>query len=138
MAYIQYKEGSSRKFYQLPERMVIFGRGEHCDFQLLDKEISREHFAVQREENGDYAVIDLGARNGTFHNSRKLLNELDILKDGDSIHAAGHRFIFLSKLPVKTTQDIVNEVLDTVQDEGKGYRTAMLEIVSQAFGNKPS
>jgi len=138
MAYIQYKAGSARKFYQCPDRMVIFGRGEHCDFQLLDKEISREHFAIQREDNGDYAVIDLGARNGTFHNERKLLNELSILKDGDSIYAGGHRFVFLTKLPVKTTQDIVDEVLDTVQDEGKGFRTAMVEIISQASGKKSS
>ncbi len=138
MAYIQYKEGSSRKFYQLPDRMIIFGRGEHCDFQLLDKEISREHFAIQREDNGDYAVIDLGARNGTFHKGRKLFNELSILKDSDDIYAGGHRFIFLEKMPVKTTQDIVNEVLDTVQDEGKSFRTAMVEIVSQASEKKQS
>ena len=138
MAYIQYKAGSARKFYKLPDRMVIFGRVEHCDFQLLDKEISREHFAIQREDDGDYAVIDLGSRNGTFHNERKLLNELSILKDGDSNFAGGHRFIFLTKLPAKTTQDIVDEVLDTVQDEGKSFRTAMVEIVSLASGNKPS
>jgi pSer/pThr/pTyr-binding forkhead associated (FHA) protein len=138
MAYIQYKDGAARKFYQLPDRMVIFGRGEHCDFQLLDNEISREHFAIQREDNGKYAVIDLGARNGTFHNGRKLLNELGILKDGDNIYAGGHRFVFLTKLPVKTTQDIVDEALDIVQDESKGFRTAMAEIVSQVSGNNPS
>lgn len=138
MAYIQYKVNFSRKFYQLPDRMIVFGRAEHCEFQLLDNQISREHFAIHREENGEYAIIDLGARNGTFHNGRKLFNEMSILKDGDNIYAGGHRFVFLVKLPAKTTQDIVDEVLDTVQDESKGFRTAMVEIVAQASGNNPS
>ena len=134
MAYIQYKHGVAKKFYQLPGRMVIFGRGEHCDFQLLDKELSREHFAIQRAENGSYELIDLGSRNGTFHNGRKMLNELAILKDNDEIYSGGHRFVFLENIPAKTTQDFVNEVAEAVQDEGKSFRTAMTEIVAEASG----
>ncbi|MHB9138116.1 MAG: FHA domain-containing protein [Victivallaceae bacterium] len=134
MAYIQYKSGSARKFYQLPGRMVVFGRGEHCDFQILDKELSREHFAIQQAENGKYELIDLGSRNGTYHCGRKLLNELDVLKNGDEIYSGGHRFVFLEDIPAKTTQDIVNEMADAVDDDSKGFRTAMIEIVSEASG----
>jgi pSer/pThr/pTyr-binding forkhead associated (FHA) protein len=135
MAYIQYKNGSARKFYQLPDRMVIFGRGEHCDFQILDKELSREHFAIQRTDGGKYELIDLGSRNGTFHSGRKLLNELAELKNGDEIYSGGHRFVFMENLPAKTTQDIVDEVVDAVDDDSKSFRTAMIEIVSEASGN---
>lgn len=131
MAYLQYNEHGIKKFYQLTlNQMLIFGRGEHCEFQLLDAEVSREHFAISGDDNEQFMLIDLGARNGTWHNSTRLSNETALLQHNDHIVAAGHRFVFLLTLPAKKTQDIINEIAEQME-EGKGYRTALIEIIAQ-------
>jgi pSer/pThr/pTyr-binding forkhead associated (FHA) protein len=131
MPYLQYNDHGTKKFFQLtPGTMYIIGRGEHCEFQLLDSEVSREHFAVTGDDATHFTLIDLGARNHTWHNSKILNNETALLRHNDIIIAAGHRFIYLEVLPAKTTQDILNELADEM-DEGKGFRTAMLEIITE-------
>jgi adenylate cyclase len=56
---------------------------------MLDsRSVSRLHALIQRKDGGDYALVDLGSRNGSFVNNRRVtvpvvLNDKDRLTFGD-------------------------------------------------------
>lgn len=67
------------------ERTVI-GREESCDIVISDLLVSREHAEIRLLSDGRYELVDLGSRNGTFVNGRRvqraLLDELDLVAIG--------------------------------------------------------
>ncbi len=145
MPYISYTDGPAEKHYCIPEegRMVIFGREDHTDFQILrDSQISREHFGIEKDDQERFTVIDLGSANGTFLNGRRLeSNAIRFLKQGDVIRAGSQEFTFREKLPPPPpvappsgrgvgVKDVLKEL-----ERGKGYHTLMQEIVG-ARGKK--
>lgn len=48
------------------------GRGAENDLVLNDQWISRNHAILQSTETGEFLLIDLGSRNGTFVNGRRV------------------------------------------------------------------
>ena len=50
---------------------IVLGRATECDVTLTDPTISRRHAEVQAESGG-IAVRDLGSRNGTFRNGKRV------------------------------------------------------------------
>ena len=133
MPYILYDDRGIKKSFQLFEdKMVVFGREDHVDFQILkDSLISREHFAIDKDETGDFVLVELGASNGTFLNDKQLEpNSITKLKTGDRIRAGRQTFIY-SLQPAKksTTTSLVKDVLKDI--DKKDYKTLMNEIVSQ-------
>ncbi|NEQ25863.1 MAG: adenylate/guanylate cyclase domain-containing protein [Microcoleus sp. SIO2G3] len=48
------------------------GRGDDNNFVLPDRWISRNHAMLQRMEMGEFYLIDLGSRNGSFVNGRRV------------------------------------------------------------------
>ncbi len=106
MPYIQYFEGEKISYYELPaNKRIVFGRGDTADF-LVDNDalVSRSHFAIERDEHGEHDLVDLGARNGTFFNGKRLNRERVPLSDGDTIKASLQTYIFREKIPEKNIQ----------------------------------
>ncbi len=60
------------------------GRGEENDFVLDDRWISRNHAMLQSMENGEVYLIDLGSRNGSFVNGRRVSVPVT-LRSGDRL-----------------------------------------------------
>jgi adenylate cyclase len=60
------------------------GRNDDNNFVLTDRWISRNHAMVQCMETGEYYLIDLGSRNGSFLNGRRVSIPV-ILAHGDNI-----------------------------------------------------
>lgn len=138
MPYITYLEKGIRRFFKLPEKkMAIFGREEHVDFQILsDSLVSREHFGIERDENGNFVIIDLGSSNGTFLNGNKLeANEVTILKNGDKITIGRMNLEYRQRAEKTNTTDILSQVTAEYQ-KGKGYNTIMSEIISATKNKK--
>lgn len=130
MAYIQYINGIASNIYRLPDHeMAIFGRGDHCEFQLFHKKVSREHFAIEKDEDGSFILIDLGAKNSTYHNDRKLINETVVLKNNDRIRAGHFVFIYYASKPDCSTAEIMAQVANKLETEDVGFRTAMHAVV---------
>ncbi|MGF1505252.1 MAG: FHA domain-containing protein [Anaerolineae bacterium] len=77
--------GSGQQRVLRNEELVI-GRGEHNDFVIRDRRISREHTRVFRADDGIY-VEDLKSTNGTYLNGEKL-EEPHRLREGDEIQLA--------------------------------------------------
>lgn len=60
------------------------GRSDDNHFVLPDRWISRNHAMMQRTEGGEFYLIDLGSRNGTFVNGRRVTIPVT-LQNGDRI-----------------------------------------------------
>lgn len=135
MAFISIQDNDNIKVFELPEdRTFVFGRGEHVDFQIQeDSLISREHFEIDKDEKGEFIVIDLGASNGTFLNNRRLEgNSIRTLKDGDKITAGRMIFSFHVNRPViQRKRDPLAQVSDALK-KGKGYKTILSELVAKS------
>jgi adenylate cyclase len=63
------------------------GRSSDNDFVLSDHWVSRNHAMLQQTDAGDYYLVDLGSRNGTFVNGRRVtfpmhLHHLDQISFG--------------------------------------------------------
>lgn len=64
---------------------VIVGRSDMCEIRMDDKYLARQHFAIERVENG-LVVTDLGSTNGTYINGVKI-GSRTFLRSGDRIEA---------------------------------------------------
>jgi predicted component of type VI protein secretion system len=62
---------------------LLIGRAEECDIRPLSDEVSRRHCQVLKESD-HVAVEDLGSRNGTFVNGKRI-EAKTLLHDGDRL-----------------------------------------------------
>lgn len=69
------------------------GRNEDNDIQIKDRWISRNHAMLQRMDHGEFFFIDLGSRNGSFVNGRRVTIPVT-LQDGDQIVLGQSELIF--------------------------------------------
>ena len=69
-------------------RVSSVGRMPDCDLVINDANVSRRHFEVQPEPDGEWVLIDLGSTNGTRVNgnlvSRHRLTDGDVITIGAS------------------------------------------------------
>lgn len=70
------------------------GRHPGSDLLLDDVTASRRHVEFRRED-GEFVIVDVGSRNGTYVNNR--LVQSAVLKDGDEIQIGKFRLIFLAQ-----------------------------------------
>jgi hypothetical protein len=71
----------------LDQDQVIIGRGTDCDIVLPERQVSRHHVRIERDEVG-YLLCDLGSKNRTYVNGQELSDRPYRLKDGDEIQMA--------------------------------------------------
>ena len=71
---------------------VLVGRQEPCEVQAASDQVSRQHCKV-RYERGRYLLEDLGSRNGTFVNDRRV-EESALLEHGAEIRCGTYRLRF--------------------------------------------
>lgn len=87
-----YIDSDDGKFYNVSYNLVtsvIVGRSEIADLRIEDSMMSRQHFAIEKNEEV-LAVVDLDSVNGTFVNgvkigSRTFLNSGDRITAGNSV-----------------------------------------------------
>jgi pSer/pThr/pTyr-binding forkhead associated (FHA) protein len=69
------------------QESVTIGRGSDCDIVLPERQVSRHHVRIERDDKG-YLLRDLGSKNGTSVNGEEVGSEPVRLKDGDEIQVA--------------------------------------------------
>jgi adenylate cyclase len=69
------------------------GRSEHNQVVIRNDLISRNHAMLQRTDAGEYYLIDLGSRNGSFVNGRRV-SVPAALRDGDRISLGDYQLVF--------------------------------------------
>lgn len=81
-------EATGRRFPLVDGQSWAIGRGDGCAVMLDSRSVSRLHALIQRKDGGDYSLVDLGSRNGSFVNARRvslplLLHDKERLVFGD-------------------------------------------------------
>ena len=71
----------------LDQDEVIIGRGTDCAIMLPERQVSRHHARIERDDSG-YLLRDLGSKNRTYLNGQELSDRPYRLKDGDEIQIA--------------------------------------------------
>lgn len=79
---------------------VLIGRVPACDVLLVDVEVSREH-AMIVSERGRPTLVDLGSRNGTFMDGKRVRRVA--LTPGDTFTVSSSKFVFDRAAPISTT-----------------------------------
>ena len=89
----------------LEGKKVTLGRAAACDIPLSDQYSSGCHAAIIPTENG-YAVQDLGSKNGTFLNGRRISGEVG-LNRGDKILVGETNIVYDRAFP--TAVEIIDD-----------------------------
>ena len=75
---------------------LIIGRGPDCNIIISDRQVSRFHAQLTHHQNHSVEITDLGSKNGTFINGKKITGTLPV-KEGDQIKIAlVQNFLFIS------------------------------------------
>jgi len=77
------------------------GRSENSHIVLDDDAASRRHAIIQKTDAGEYYLMDLGSRNGTFINGQRLTTPA-VLNDGDEISIGKYKLLFRNALGIPT------------------------------------
>ena len=76
----------ANQYWALDKDSVILGRDDVCDIVIPERQVSRQHIRVCREEK-QYYVEDLDSRNGTWLNGQRIEGKHELF-DGDEIQLA--------------------------------------------------
>jgi pSer/pThr/pTyr-binding forkhead associated (FHA) protein len=85
------KRNGSRKNFPLPSSVTVIGRRRNCDLWVPLASVSRKHCQLSRND-GVLKIRDLGSRNGTFLNGKRV--DEAVVKAGDSIKIGPLAFVF--------------------------------------------
>jgi pSer/pThr/pTyr-binding forkhead associated (FHA) protein len=117
---------------------LLIGRSEECDVRPLSEEVSRRHCQVLKETD-HVAVEDLGSRNGTFVNGKKI-EAKTILHDGDRLRVGSLELTVACVMPnVERSEEDVSRWLMADDEPGSGMDTThsirMAETATQDPGD---
>jgi adenylate cyclase len=71
------------------------GRGDGCAIMLDSRSVSRLHALIQRKDTGELALVDLGSRNGSFHNGKRVGFPV-VLHDSDRLIFGDQELVFVN------------------------------------------
>lgn len=91
-------ETAGRRFPLNAGQTWAIGRGDGCAVMLDSRSVSRLHALIQRRDDGDYSLVDLGSRNGCFVNGQRV-SLPRILCDGDRLVFGDQQLLFRSTCP---------------------------------------
>jgi signal transduction histidine kinase/pSer/pThr/pTyr-binding forkhead associated (FHA) protein len=79
------------KHFSLIGERIVLGRDPHCDIQIVDTEVSRQHAAIEQKD-GQVLLVDQASSNGTFVNASRI--ERQLLKSGDRLQLGRSLLVF--------------------------------------------
>ena len=120
--------------FDLLESEITAGRNSNNQIQLEFGGISRNHFKIVMEENS--AVIeDLGSKNGTFVNNKKISGPTNLEK-GDMIKIGSIALKYLPKGdPERLTYDKLKQEADTDKHTGCFNKAYFNKALESEIGN---
>jgi len=87
---VLFKKSGSQRSFALPSSVTVIGRRSNCDLHIPLMSVSRKHCQLNHHQ-GVLRVRDLGSRNGTYLNGKRI-DEAEI-KAGDSIKVGPLTFV---------------------------------------------
>jgi len=72
---------------------LSIGRHAACQVVIADDRVSRHHALIHAQSKGELLLVDLGSRNGTYLNDRRVQHPIR-LRNGDRLLIGGALFIY--------------------------------------------
>ncbi len=91
-------EAGGRRYPLASGQSWAIGRGDGCAVMLDSRSVSRLHALIQRRDAGDFSLVDLGSRNGSFVNNRRVAVPV-VLNDKDSLIFGDQQLLFRNAAP---------------------------------------
>ena len=132
--------------YPLNKDVTTMGRQSSCDIQILDNMSSRVNCQVRRDGKL-YSLVDLGSRNGTNLNGKKVTERQ--LSFGDRIRIGEVEYLFVKEPGDVELKDLLSkyEVQEKIGEGGMGIvyranqksmnRIVALKILSPKYSSRP-
>jgi uncharacterized RDD family membrane protein YckC len=96
-------------------KIVRIGRSSQNDIVIDDPKVSRNHIHVIQDDEGNFQVMDLGSKNGTFLNGNKVrsasIRPDDIIRIGSSA-IPWRNYFPISPTPVTDKENSVSQNMD--------------------------
>ena len=141
---------TGRRFPLRDGQSWAIGRGDGCAVMLDSRSVSRLHALVQRREGGAISLVDLGSRNGSFVNQRRVSIPV-LLNDSDQLIFGDQQFLFrnpeaagVSEAALESTRNAPTTALQTntlttivvvdIRDYTPLARSVPEALLSQAIG----
>ena len=70
--FLKFEDGDGREIALNGGNVWKIGRTEQNTVMLPDDMVSRNHAIIQQMEGGEFFLIDMGSRNGSFVNGRRV------------------------------------------------------------------
>jgi adenylate cyclase len=91
--FLKFEEGDGREIPLISGNVWKIGRGEQNAIVLIHDMVSRNHAMIQQLEDGEFYLIDMDSRNGSFLNGQRLTAPA-ALRDGDHLSFGKSRLCF--------------------------------------------
>jgi adenylate cyclase len=93
-AYLEVEIDGTKSRFSIPEDTALrIGRSETVSLVLDDESVSRRHALLQRAEDDQYYITDLGSSNGTYVNQQRVSTPV-ILQSGDIVSIGSFTLTF--------------------------------------------
>ena len=118
-------DGEIRRFPLADGRILKIGRHEKNHVVLADDLASRHHAMLQRSEESQFYITDLGSSNGTFVNGARISAPV-ILRPGDRVGIGNYEFTFHQEADV---QPPPVEDPDALKSTNMLFRESLLTVL---------
>ncbi len=124
-----YKGDQGETVYTIEKETVSAGRLPSNDIAVLDPGVSRNHFLIQREQDG-YYLTDNESSNGTLLNGERIETRVR-LHDQDRIMAGSMVFVFHDD-GLATIKEVSSQELDAIAASPSLLKNVYFDIILSA------
>jgi len=106
-------------------RVIVFGRASEPDvIKIDDTTVSRHHVQIVEHDNGEYELIDLGSRNGTFVNGRRVnqlyITRRDVIRIGN-VPLPWRKYFETNITAEENKIENINSLIKSEQEDSKSH-----------------
>lgn len=104
------------RMFKLVESESVLGRSPEAQILIVDDGVSRTHAKLVKRGSGEFTLVDLGSRNGTFVNEQRLTGP-HVLRDGDKIQI-GSTTVLLFSLQDEVEEQFQKSMFEAATRDG--------------------